>query len=811
MRFSTGESEAGYAQQLTQMLPGALFQLAFLVCFVCSVNFLMFDWDQTQYHSQAGYEIRMIQAHIVGAIIVLSVCVMILTRCFPNLFARRFAFLREMLVVLMVSLLTLAPIACTPYYMTKAMGLDVFEVWGDDSELHTESPMLLCMQSLITGSHLKLPIRWCSLSILEVVGILYYAVCTFGIGSPERHVSYVNTVFHVSLIICAALGKRQAEGRDRESYVKIATEITRRAEVEFKLAKLARAEEGSRRRADSGQAASSEGGSVPTTTDTGFQFQSMEREQGTGLNQVIDLGLREGWLVAEHELQIRQGQLLGSGGFGVVVAGIFNGTPVAVKVSKIARPDAQRLNWFAALADEIRVLRKLRHPHIVLFHGACFGTDGVLLVLGLINGETLARFSSRCADRLAKIPPAGPPPHRTDIQRCEVLAGICRAFVYLHTRNPSIIHGDLKPSNVMVEHHATGPCSKLLDFGLSRIVTRTSKIAGGTMRWMAPEVIAAVTPKRPDPKMDIYSFGCLAFFVATNSTPLADMTDRAIRVMVKRNQTFDFDMAKYTDPFSVQCGGLVEMCVGRDPRTRPTIQKVYEAIVAMHVFHGMPVDGVCALRSGRQLWKDAAVIYDDWVRSKQRPRAGPWRRFRLGAGGASSSMREQSCLLGPVPEDLPAPALRDGATANVAAVPLLVPQAAPSEPWAMKLSLMNTLVTWNCRVERPVCCHYHRMLNALLDVTRDLKKRECQHFSYDSFWQCPKCSLLVVGDGEGDAEHLACNFCGHTVDKASSHAAGLEDSESATGLTVSESQDGSFASASKSAAEFVMEDVIEQL
>ena len=94
----------------------------------------------------------------------------------------------------------------------------------------------------------------------------------------------------------------------------------------------------------------------------------------------------EQWLVREAEVQLTDPiHFLGSGGFGVVVSGSVHGTLVAVKCP-VCLEGAQSL---ADIGNELRILRKLKHPNIVMFHGACFDFENgdVALVLELLHGQ----------------------------------------------------------------------------------------------------------------------------------------------------------------------------------------------------------------------------------------------------------------------------------------------------------------------------------------------------------------------------------------------------------------------------------------
>ena len=110
-----------------------------------------------------------------------------------------------------------------------------------------------------------------------------------------------------------------------------------------------------------------------------------------------------------------------------------------------------------------------------------------MLVLELVRGQTLKHY----ADGLS----SGLPRHRLpltnqeEVSCLQIMEGVTQAIAYLHARQPAIIHADLKPSNIMVQAYESGPHVKLLDFGLSRVISHAAKIDGGTQGFMAPEVV----------------------------------------------------------------------------------------------------------------------------------------------------------------------------------------------------------------------------------------------------------------------------------------------------------------------------------
>ena len=106
---------------------------------------------------------------------------------------------------------------------------------------------------------------------------------------------------------------------------------------------------------------------------------------------------------------------------------------------------------------EVGVISSLRHPHILLFMGACTTAPHFALVTEhLSRGALWATLH------------AGPPhPPTEPLPRALVLRvarGVAQGMAYLHSARPPILHRDLKSGNVLLDD-AYSP--RISDFGLA--------------------------------------------------------------------------------------------------------------------------------------------------------------------------------------------------------------------------------------------------------------------------------------------------------------------------------------------------------
>jgi len=324
----------------------------------------------------------------------------------------------------------------------------------------------------------------------------------------------------------------------------------------------------------------SEPESLPTTTYTGDLFASVkqgiegeyadrtsESQIEPALEEIRLLGKQEHWLIDPSDVKRNDGVVLGRGGFGTVFSANMYGVEVAVKVATQIEGKSQVKN-FVALSNELRVLRHIRHPSIVLFHGAIIHPRAkeISLVLERVYGQELSTFLSVSN---------GP---KTMHVRLHIIIDVCCALWYLHAQRPQIVYGDLKGSNLLVEHHwSSDPHVKLLDFGLARLIMRDAQPLGGTLRWMAPEVMRNLGEK-PKTSADIFSFGRLIHYVITGLLPLDGFTRQHMKKLALRGQIPSLRWP-HTVPAYEKGKAICDSCLVLTPSLRSEIANIHEQLV----------------------------------------------------------------------------------------------------------------------------------------------------------------------------------------------------------------------------------------
>ena len=173
---------------------------------------------------------------------------------------------------------------------------------------------------------------------------------------------------------------------------------------------------------------------------------------------------------------------------------------VAVKVlsAELTRTPESR----QAFQREVRTAGNLSHPNIVTAYDANELHDRFYLVLEFVDGPSL--------DALVR--QRGPLP--VD-EACEFVRQIAHGLKHAHEQG--MVHRDLKPGNLLVARAtSSAPLAvKIADFGIPRLVA-------GAPDYVAPEQLH--NPHVADARSDLYSLGCVFYFLLTGHSPFASST-----------------------------------------------------------------------------------------------------------------------------------------------------------------------------------------------------------------------------------------------------------------------------------------------
>jgi len=236
---------------------------------------------------------------------------------------------------------------------------------------------------------------------------------------------------------------------------------------------------------------------------------------------------------------------LGEGGFGRVFEAWDKKLqrPVAIKCIKHAEAAG------ADLMREARLGAALRHAAFVKVHA--IEDDGATqsIVMELVPGRTLKQVM---AD--------GP------VARADALAWtrqVAEAMRDAHASN--LVHGDLKPSNLMLE---PGGRIRILDFGLAHSVdvlattTLSTGALQGTIAYMAPERMMGAPLS---PQADVYALGLILYEMVAGARPFAKLDGLALAAAQMQASS---DGWYYPVDASPQLVALIRAMTARQPTQR---------------------------------------------------------------------------------------------------------------------------------------------------------------------------------------------------------------------------------------------------
>jgi serine/threonine-protein kinase len=215
---------------------------------------------------------------------------------------------------------------------------------------------------------------------------------------------------------------------------------------------------------------------------------------------------------------------------------------------KLFSPQLARGDGRARFLREARVVGQISHPCVVALHdmGIEESTLTPYLVMELIDGQSMEKA-------LAK----GSIPFPT---ACSWIAQIAVALSIAHRRG--IIHGDVKPANILITNENR---VKLSDFGMARLASHDTGDTSllGTPAYWCPEQLQG----RPqDARSDLFSLGAVLYEMVTGVSPFAGSTLQNVCNNVLSSTPLPASQSNPSLPAALD--DIIAGCLAKDPQGR---------------------------------------------------------------------------------------------------------------------------------------------------------------------------------------------------------------------------------------------------
>ncbi|XP_059303443.1 probable inactive receptor kinase At1g48480 [Lycium ferocissimum] len=263
-------------------------------------------------------------------------------------------------------------------------------------------------------------------------------------------------------------------------------------------------------------------------------------------------------------------EVLGKGTFGTAYKAVLEmGTVVAVKRLKDVTISEMEFR------EKIDAVGAMNNENLVPLRAYYYSREEKLLVYDYMPMGSLSAL-------LHGNKGAGRTPLDWEV-RSSIALGTARGVEYLHSQGPSVSHGNIKSSNVLLTKSYD---ARVSDFGLAQLVgppTSPTRVAG----YRAPEV---TDPRKVSQKADVYSFGVLLLELLTGKAPTHALLNeegvdlpRWVQSIVKEQWTsevFDIELLRYqsVEEEMVQLLQLAIDCAAQYPDHRPSMSEVCERI-----------------------------------------------------------------------------------------------------------------------------------------------------------------------------------------------------------------------------------------
>ncbi|KAF2968739.1 hypothetical protein GQX73_g4848 [Xylaria multiplex] len=237
----------------------------------------------------------------------------------------------------------------------------------------------------------------------------------------------------------------------------------------------------------------------------------------------------------ERKAKYRFGRTLGAGTYGIVREAESPNGKVAIKI--ILKKNVKGNEGM--VLDELDMLQRLKHPHIVKFVDWFESRDKYYIVTELATGGEL--FDRICEK--GKF---------TEKDASQTIKQILGAVDYLHGKN--VVHRDLKPENLLYQTKDPHSDLVLADFGIAKMLDTKDEVLttmAGSFGYAAPEVMLKKGHGKP---VDMWSMGVITYTLLCGYSPfrsenLQDLIDECSNANVVFHERYWRDVSNDAKDF----------------------------------------------------------------------------------------------------------------------------------------------------------------------------------------------------------------------------------------------------------------------